>query len=173
MQCPFSALAILLVWWKLKAKKPLDNSEEEDKETLSQKLRRIDFLGAALMMTTILSLLLAVEMGVGKRSVFDPFLLGLIVMTLCTGTLFCFVENYWAKEPIFPLHLFGCRAVWTSYSILAIQNALQLTVSDSNVKDKRLLLIKHSSLRQRFRCTIKLYKEYLLGLLGHIFCPRL
>tara|TARA_R110002060_G_scaffold48199_3_gene59181 strand:- start:573 stop:1124 length:552 start_codon:yes stop_codon:yes gene_type:complete len=173
LQCPFSALAILLVWCKLRAKTPLVNSEEEDKETLTQKLRRIDFFGAALMMTTILSLLLAVEIGVGKRSILDPFLLGLIVMTLCTGTLFCFVENYWAKEPIFPLHLFGCRAVWTSYSILAIQNALQLTVSVPNVKDISLLLMKHPSLRQRFHCTIKLYKECLLELLGHIFCPQL
>ena len=161
------------MWWKLRAKKPLENSEEEDKETLTQKLRRIDFLGAALMMTTILSILLTVEMGVGKRSVFDPFLLGLIVMTVCTGILFCFVESYWAKEPIFPLHLFRCRAVWTSYSILAIQNALQLTVSIQNEKDTRLLLIRHRSLHQRSHYIIKLYKECLLELQGHTFCQQL
>jgi hypothetical protein len=101
---------------------------QEDKQSLTVMLKRIDFLGAALMMVTILALLLTVQLGVGKLAISDPILICLIIGTICSGTLFCLVETYWAKEPIFPLYLFTHRAILTSYSALAIQNALQLTV---------------------------------------------
>lgn len=43
--------------------------------------------------------------------------------------LFCIVEKYWAKEPIFPLKLLTHRDAVSCYAILGLQGGAQLAVS--------------------------------------------
>lgn len=124
-QCPLLLLSIVLVWWKLEEPKVNDDPEQ----SISTKLKRIDFLGAFFMSTTLLSFLLAFDMASDRFSWRHPLIIGLLISALLSSILFSLTETYWAKEPIFPLRLLRHYAVVTSYLILSIQTAIQVAVS--------------------------------------------
>ncbi|KAL1888400.1 hypothetical protein Sste5346_009608 [Sporothrix stenoceras] len=127
VQAPLTALAILLVWWKLETPaKRKNNSSGKDGLPLADKLKRIDVAGAALLSATVLSFLLALDMGgSGKVAWTSPLLTTLVLLAHFTGAAFVWVERGWAQEPIFPLHLLKHRDVVTAYLVLFFQNASQ------------------------------------------------
>lgn len=91
------------------------------------KLSRVDFLGAILLVGTVLSCLLALDLGTKGL---PCWLLG----TLCTCFvvflgLFLFVEASVAKEPIFPLYLLAKPDVQVSCLVMAIHASAQFGVS--------------------------------------------
>lgn len=123
-QCPLIGLSIVLVWWRLEEPKP----NNDPKQSMSTKLKRIDFLGAFFLSTTLLCFLLALDMGGDKFPWEHPLIIGLSIGTVISAGLFSLTEQYWAKEPIFPLRLLGHYVVITSYTILIIQTAIQVAV---------------------------------------------
>lgn len=130
IQCPLTLVAFLLVLLKLpgRAQERNPKSNGDLKESQFDKLRRIDFLGAATIITATVSFLLALELG-GKRMAWaSPTTTVLFVSSCLFGVGFLLVEKYWAKEAIFPIRLFIHRDVITSYPIGLLQAMAQMGV---------------------------------------------
>ncbi|KAK7424656.1 hypothetical protein QQZ08_008539 [Neonectria magnoliae] len=122
-QAPIFLLAMLLCWILL----PDSSSGHVRSEAqLGNRLARIDGLGAFLLGSGILALMLPLEIGGQKVSWNHPLIFSLIGAGALLIFLFVRVEAGWAKEPIFPLRLFNQRNVTMSFFILAAQSGAQL-----------------------------------------------
>jgi hypothetical protein len=124
-QCPPTLIAIGLVEWKLRVP-PSKFVKEEDARA---KLNRIDWVGAVSLGLAILCPLLVIDLGGQKYAFSDPFIISTAVMAVVSGAIFLIQEKYFAKEPIFPLHLLTHYTVVTSYAILFLQTFSQTAVS--------------------------------------------
>jgi MFS family permease len=129
LQTPFTVLAMILVGLKLKEapSKDAPNSDTEPEST-AKKLKRIDFLGAFFMSTTILSAVFILDSGGSRVAWASPIIAILIGTTIVSGTIFYFVEKRWANEPIFPLQLLSNRLVVLDYLLLLVQVMSQIAV---------------------------------------------
>lgn len=114
-----------LVCWKLQ----IPSQNEAEKQSHLSKLRRIDFLGAILLSSSIICGLLVLDLGGQRMPWTDPKILALLGASVVTGNLFLLVEGLWAKEPIFPLGLITNWDVVTSYVNLGFQTGAQMAVS--------------------------------------------
>jgi predicted MFS family arabinose efflux permease len=127
-QCPLILLAALLVAHKLPhIEIDAGAKSTEDVTNTKSKFARIDFLGAALLSTSILGFLLFLQF-IDPSSSSWQFLaipLSLLVLSLLILALFVYVESV-TSEPIFPLSLLGKRDVWVSYVVMASQTAAQV-----------------------------------------------
>lgn len=93
------------------------------------KLRKVDFMGSALLASFLILILLPLEIGGNKISWTDPripILFGTGVLCLI---LFVAVEKWWTTNPLLPLELFCSRHTVVSFLVLALQCAAQLGVS--------------------------------------------
>lgn len=95
----------------------------------SSRLARVDFLGALLLGTGLLALLLPIEIGGQKVAWTHPLIFALLAVGAVLLLLFAVVEVYVAKEPIFPLRLLRNRNVVLCYFVSCFQGAAQLSVS--------------------------------------------
>ncbi|CAK7199477.1 hypothetical protein SEUCBS139899_002157 [Sporothrix eucalyptigena] len=129
VQAPITALAMLLVAWNLHVRA----GPEDATESLGAKLRRVDFWGAGLLSSTVLTFRLVLDMGGAKIPWTSPLLAGLALLSHASAAGFVWLERRWAMEPIFPLHLLARRDVVTTYLVLFFQNASQTAVSTSNI----------------------------------------
>lgn len=127
VQCPPTILAIILV--ELKIKVPQGDLEYGKSTSQKDKLKRIDILGALFMSMTILASMIILDTAGQKFPFTHPIIIASISVAIISGLAFIAVERYWAKEPIFPLQLLTHYTVVTSYSILALQNFAQTSVS--------------------------------------------
>ena len=71
---------------------------------------RIDIEGAGLLVTSVVTMLLAMMWGGGKYEWGSPVIVGMILVSILTAVLFVFQERR-AEEPIIPLRLFSIRPV--------------------------------------------------------------
>lgn len=115
----------MLVWWRLE--EPQRN--DELKQSIWTKLKRIDFVGAFFMSIAILASITAFDLGSKQAS--TPVLVALVAVAVAAWVLFALAEKFWANEPIFPLELLGKDAVITSYTIIFIQTGIQVSVSSA------------------------------------------
>lgn len=127
MQCPPTILAIILVEWKLQI--PQGIFENPSSVNNWDKLKRVDFLGAIFMSLTIFTALLVLDTGGQKYPFTHPIIIVSSCFAVSGGIVFCLVEKFWAKEPIFPLHLLVHYVVITSYTNLSLANMAQTAVS--------------------------------------------
>jgi MFS family permease len=123
LQCPLLAIAALLAWFLVPHK-----ARAEDLKSGPSRLARIDFAGSALLAGTMTTLMLAIELAGQKLPWNHPFVLGLLGGSVALGGLFIITEQYWAYEPVFPLHLLVNRDVVSAYLVLGLQIAAQLGV---------------------------------------------
>ncbi|KAL1889158.1 hypothetical protein Sste5346_009107 [Sporothrix stenoceras] len=132
-----------LVAWRLEShyglKKGDDEGEDNGKEdeTVRGRLRRVDVVGAVLLATSITLALAAISKvdsgAVGAESFASassflssiPPWAGLAFGALQCLSAFIYWETRYAAEPIFPPQLLAHRAVWTSYTLLLLQNTAQ------------------------------------------------
>lgn len=128
IQCPLTLLAIILVGWRLHVPHPVFKIDEEN-ETQRGKLRRIDFLGAAVMVAMIMAFLLPVSMGGNQVPWSHPVIPSLFGGGAVLALFFAFIELRVAREPIFPLTLLTRRDIVVPYIILFLQNIAQTFVS--------------------------------------------
>lgn len=131
VQLPIAILGLGLVLWKLPEARPHGNELASKEATLSHKLSRVDFPGALTLVGTILTCLLALDMGAKGAS-------KVITITSVSGfgvflVSFILIEKYYAKEPILPLGLISKRNVLTSYLIIGFQAAGQFGVSHTSI----------------------------------------
>lgn len=131
-QAPIFLLAVLLCWFFLPKGKQVgkgDEGAEASGKPINGKkgsLARIDFLGAALLALFILTFLLPIEIGGTKIPWSHPLIFVLFGVAVVFGGLFAAVEEWWAKEPIFPLELLKHRDIILTYVISGGQVAAQL-----------------------------------------------
>lgn len=134
-QVPITVVGMALILWKMPTNTtssqpskqvPSDGGDQQpQKQTLSQKCKRIDVLGAILIASTISTFLLLLDV-IAKES--PPFLIALLTTFLILlGTLFYLVETRYASEPILPIRLLVSRPTLTSYLLSGFQIAAQFT----------------------------------------------
>lgn len=121
--------AIPLVQWKLRTPVSKQQAGTEDTLSLSDKVKRIDFLGAATMSLAILSALIVLDMGGQKLPWTHPIIWIALGATALSTISFVLAEKYVAVEPIFPLRLLGHYVVITSYMMLCLQMVAVTAVS--------------------------------------------
>jgi hypothetical protein len=112
------------VAWKLEVPKREGHVEESH----WTKLKRVDFVGSALLSASIIACLLALNFFSNAESWSNPVPIISVVAAVFLMIAFCLVEKFWAREPIFPLELLTKLDTCTSYFILACQMAAQLAV---------------------------------------------
>ncbi|KAL4878817.1 major facilitator superfamily domain-containing protein [Aspergillus karnatakaensis] len=123
-QCPPTLLAMLLTWTLIPNITPLTHSMENG--NVRSKLARIDFAGAILLASATLVFLLPLELAGNAIPWTHPLVYSLPVLAVATTLLFFFVEQYWAKEPIFAPKLLKSWDVIIPNTINFCQAAAQL-----------------------------------------------
>jgi hypothetical protein len=127
-QCPPTLLAMLLTWM-LVPNVGLVSSEG----SIRSKFGRVDFLGAILLASATLLLLLPLELA-GNVIPWTHFLVfSLPVLSLALMIVFVYVENNLAKEPIFAPRILAAWNIILPNTINFCQAAAQLGVSQPSV----------------------------------------
>ncbi|RMD40225.1 hypothetical protein DV735_g4906, partial [Chaetothyriales sp. CBS 134920] len=120
-QVPLTLIGLALILWKM-----LPRPQDFTQQTLAQKLKRIDVLGAALLTALISTLLLGLDLLAKEAGQLTLVFFFSLFLTL--SVLFVLTEKYLAKEPILPLRLLVSRAPLTSYLVCGFQSAAQFAV---------------------------------------------
>lgn len=106
-QAPLALLAIITVYFALEM--PVN-----DDTGWRAKLRRVDFLGAFILVAAVLTLLLGLDRG-SNLAWRDATTIGLLCMSLVLLLLFVFVEIRVATEPFAPGHIIFERSLFACY----------------------------------------------------------
>ena len=102
IQVPFIAVSGCMVFFLVKI--PI-------KETEESAWKRVDFLGAALLITSLVLLLLGLNSGGNQFPWNHPFVLTVLPLSVVFFLLFVYVEDRVASEPIIPVRLVLTRTV--------------------------------------------------------------
>ncbi|ODQ54685.1 MFS general substrate transporter [Saitoella complicata NRRL Y-17804] len=132
-QAPLTLLAAVLVYHKLpdtgsSTSEQIhrdDGSGTKPQESHRSKLTRIDFVGAALLASTITAFLLILELGGTRLPYTSTPLMLILLSTFVSFALFLITESC-ASEPIFPLSLLCNAQVLLSYWAMLAQLAAQM-----------------------------------------------
>jgi MFS family permease len=129
-QVPLTIVALLLVVWKLKKNIGLPGGEpvKANRKVVS-KIGRIDFIGAGLLSTAIISFLFAVDSLAEHESRQNIKLVVVAPAFLTLIVTFFVVETKYVREPIFPPKLILRRDVATTYLINTFQSGAQMAVN--------------------------------------------
>ncbi|KAG0329667.1 hypothetical protein BGZ99_000882 [Dissophora globulifera] len=107
---PINALCILFISINLDLPTPPGS--------LSEKLRRIDYGGALLLLAAVILILLPLSWGGSTYAWDSGIVIGLLVAGLAVAGLFILYEWKVPNEPIIPIHLFKIRNLWATYGSL-------------------------------------------------------
>ena len=118
-QVPLTMLGLLLILWKMPAATITNKSEE----SIGQKLKRIDFVGALSLASAISAFLLFLDFG--SKAMPKSALIISGGTCAVAAVVFYLVEKYWANEPILPLRLIFGRAALTAYVLAGLQMCAQ------------------------------------------------
>ncbi|KAF9542391.1 hypothetical protein EC957_001967 [Mortierella hygrophila] len=107
---PFGAISVIFISLNLNLPTP--------KGSFKDKVKRIDFIGSALLLGSVVLILLPLSWGGQKYAWSDGIVIGLLCAGFAVAAIFVFVEWKFAKEPILPIHLFKVRNLWSTYGSL-------------------------------------------------------
>ncbi|KAK2466351.1 hypothetical protein APHAL10511_001993 [Amanita phalloides] len=106
MQIPLLVFSIALVAIKVNIVLP----HEVQNRSLTDKLRRIDFLGSLALVTAVGTFLLAFSLKASEEMHWsDPLICGLFITSIISTVLFVVVEKHFAPYPVMPVHLITQR----------------------------------------------------------------
>ncbi|KDR83544.1 hypothetical protein GALMADRAFT_54931 [Galerina marginata CBS 339.88] len=106
MQTPVLLFSFVLVATKVNIKLP----DDVQNQRLSDKLRRIDYLGSLTLVGAVGCLLLGLSLKSTEEMAWShPVIVGLLVSSVVSGFFFVLVEKYWAPFPVMPLRLITQR----------------------------------------------------------------
>ncbi|KAI9239477.1 MAG: major facilitator superfamily-domain-containing protein [Podila humilis] len=88
------------------------------KGSLSEKIKRIDFLGSIVLMVAVILILLALSWGGSKYDWNSAMIIGLLCGGVLATIAFILIEWKVPNEPTVPVHLFKIRNLWATYSSL-------------------------------------------------------
>lgn len=123
-QGPIMMGAFVLVAYGLKSHEPVVGP----KGATPSKLGRIDFLGALLITSTIITFILAADLPSQDFSWTSPPVISLFMVAITLGAAFFYYEAKYALEPIFHPSLLVQRNVYTSYLGLSLATAAQVSM---------------------------------------------
>ena len=84
--------------------------DEIQNQSLSDKLRRIDFFGSLTLVGAVGCLLLGFSLKSTEEMEWsNPLIIGLLIASVIFGVFFVLVEKYWAPFPVMPLRLMTQR----------------------------------------------------------------
>ncbi|KJA30117.1 hypothetical protein HYPSUDRAFT_125912, partial [Hypholoma sublateritium FD-334 SS-4] len=106
MQAPLLAFSFIVVATKVNIQLP----DEVQNQSLSDKLRRIDFLGSITLVGAVGCLLLGFSLKSTEEMDWDhPLIVCLLLASIIFGFLFVLVEKHYAPYPVMPLRLITQR----------------------------------------------------------------
>lgn len=109
IQVPICAVVGFLFWWNL----DIQGSQDED-SSIMLKIKRIDFLGSGLLVTSLIMIIFAATFG-GRTISFDSVIFnGLVIVSILLLIAFTYVELYVSVEPIIPVQLLSERTILAS-----------------------------------------------------------
>lgn len=79
--------------------------ERNDNSTLTERLKKIDYLGAITVVSAVVCFMLATSMGGNLRPWSDPVVVGCLVASGVLAMIFCIVEAKVAQNPLMPWHI--------------------------------------------------------------------
>jgi MFS family permease len=129
VQCPVISVAVILCWVVLPNPNPRDDNKPES--STSNKLRRIDFLGGALVILSILSFMIPLEIGGQKIAWTHPLIVGMVVAGILLTCAFVIVETQWAQDPILTMSIFTRPGVTITFAFTVFQLAAQTGVGST------------------------------------------
>jgi hypothetical protein len=103
-----------------------DHSETSEHDENSPSIRRVDFLGTAMLATAITAIILLFDRGGQSFSWTSGFSIALATTGILAFAAFVYVESYVAPEPIFDLRILQRRNVVSSYLIGGLQISAQV-----------------------------------------------
>lgn len=121
-QVPPTIIGLFLILWKL-PNKTVKTSKPEDEATFRQKLARVDFTGALVLMISIIGFLLTFQFVNEDLPTVYSVTAGIIF--LVSIVLFYFIERRWVKEPIMDIELFTIQTTLTAYLLAGFQMSAQ------------------------------------------------
>ncbi|RVX76118.1 hypothetical protein B0A52_00475 [Exophiala mesophila] len=124
-QAPLMLLAMLCVGLTVPSNVSTKDDEGQQKSSISEKLGRIDFLGALFLGLLILSLLLPLEIGGIIIPWSHPVIPTLIASAVIFFGAFVLIEKRLAKDPVLPLEIFYNKGAVLSIGIMGLQVAAQ------------------------------------------------
>ncbi|EED14630.1 tetracycline-efflux transporter, putative [Talaromyces stipitatus ATCC 10500] len=124
LQAPFLGLASLLVVIFLQGLHTHKTSAQPDKNI--SPIRRVDFLGTGVLAVSIVAIILLFDRGGQAFLWLSGYALGLALTGILALTLFVYVENHVAPEPIFDLRIFRDPNIIPSYLIGGLQTSAQV-----------------------------------------------
>ncbi|KAI9020752.1 major facilitator superfamily domain-containing protein [Phycomyces nitens] len=83
--------------------------EQEANSSLMERMKKIDYLGAATIVLAVVAFLLATSLGGNLRPWSDPLVVGCLVGSVVLGVLFCYVEANVALNPLMPYHIISAQ----------------------------------------------------------------
>ncbi|KAJ2962082.1 hypothetical protein NQZ79_g2784 [Umbelopsis isabellina] len=99
---PIGGIALAVIFFFLQLPNP--------KSSIWEKLKRVDFIGTALIVCAVVALLLPTEWG----GITYPWNSGIVIGLYCAGgvltIIFIALEKWFAPNPVIPLRLFGMRS---------------------------------------------------------------
>ncbi|KAF9428981.1 hypothetical protein BGZ94_000265 [Podila epigama] len=107
---PFGAISMLFIFVNLNLPTP--------KGSMTDKIKRIDFLGSAILLATVIVILLPLSWGGQKYDWNSGIIIGLLVAGFASAIIFILVEWKIPNEPILPVHLYKIRNLWATYGSL-------------------------------------------------------
>ena len=130
MQCPLVLVGLILT--ELKLHISVRGSQASlGKQSITQKLKSVDFLGALLLSISILGFLVSLLLGRQELGWLNLPVLSASATSVIAVIAFLAVKKWYAVEPIFPLHLIKHSAVFSSYTMLSMQTVAITSVSES------------------------------------------
>jgi hypothetical protein len=120
-------VAAILVIPNTRGRPTVSNTEEEtSKHSL---LTRIDFAGSLLLGSSILTLMLPLELGGTKIPWNHPAIFALFGIGAILLLLFLATEAWWASHPVFPIRILKNREILAAYFTIGCIAAAQTSVS--------------------------------------------
>ncbi|KAI1626106.1 major facilitator superfamily domain-containing protein [Exophiala viscosa] len=123
-QCPLTLIGLLLILWKLPHR--TNHTSKDGTQSFSEKLRRVDFVGALVLAAAICAFLLVLQSFTNDMPWYFALAAGLSFLALIV--LFVVIERHWVSEPIVPLGLIIRRDTLTPYMIAGAQMAAQFAM---------------------------------------------
>ena len=98
------------------------------KDTGKNRLLRIDFPGALLLVTALILLLLGIDLGGNHLGWKHPAVLVCLPLSAVVLVIFVWVEANIAKEPIIPVRLITRQTVWAACLCTLLYNTVTLSI---------------------------------------------
>ncbi|PVH69326.1 putative multidrug resistance protein fnx1 [Cadophora sp. DSE1049] len=122
-QCPPTVLGMLLVWTMVPN---TAFSKSAGSQNIKERLSRVDFMGALILVGTITTFLFPMELGGIAIPWTHPIIFTLLACFIVLSALFVVVETRVAKEPILSLSLLASWNVLLPNIVMFCQSAAQL-----------------------------------------------